>query len=169
MGGDFSDYEREHEVFQQSLSAIQKQLTTVVRNKVIDRSYLPSFIFKGNIPFVLVIGQDGLVANTAKYVGGIPVIAVNPEPKRFDGMLLPFTPADFLEAVEHVMVGKYPARKVALAEVRLNDGQRLLAFNDLFIDAATHVPVFYYAASRRCAGVSRWRFFSQNALMCSTT
>jgi len=143
MGGVFSDYECEHDVFQQSLATIQKQLTTLVRNKVIDRSYLPSFIFKGNVPFVLVIGQDGLVANTAKYVGGLPIIAVNPEPSRFDGMLLPFTVSDFSEAVEQVMADQYPAKKVSLAEAKLNDGQRLLAFNDLFIGAATHVSARY--------------------------
>ena len=143
MGGDFSDYECEHDVFQQSLATIQKQLSTLVRNKVIDRSYLPSFIFKGNVPFVLVVGQDGLVANTAKYVGGIPIVAVNPEPSRFDGMLLPFTVSDFSEAVEQVMTDKYPAKTASLAEAKLNDGQRLLAFNDLYIGAATHVSARY--------------------------
>ncbi|MCL2117012.1 MAG: hypothetical protein FWH27_01165 [Planctomycetaceae bacterium] len=143
MGGDFSDYEQEHDVFQQSLASIQKQLTMVVRNKVIDRSYLPSFIFKGHVPFVLVVGQDGLVANTAKYTGGIPIIAVNPDPARFDGVLLPFTVSDFSEAVEQVMSKQYPEKKVFLAEAKLNDGQRLLAFNDLFIGAATHVSARY--------------------------
>ena len=39
---------------------------------------------------VVTLGQDGLVANTAKYVGAQPIVAVNPEPGRFDGILLPF-------------------------------------------------------------------------------
>jgi hypothetical protein len=34
------------------------------------------------------VGQDGLVANTAKYVGEQPIVAVNPDPERFDGILL---------------------------------------------------------------------------------
>jgi hypothetical protein len=58
-------------------------------------------------------------------------------------MLLPFTVSDFPEAVEQVMADKYPARKVSLAEAKLKDGQRLLAFNDLFIGAATHVSARY--------------------------
>jgi hypothetical protein len=34
-------------------------------------------------------------------------------------------------------------RSVTLAEARLNDGQRLLAFNDLFLGAQTHVSARY--------------------------
>jgi hypothetical protein len=33
--------------------------------------------------------------------------------------------------------------QASLAEARLNDGQRLLAFNDLFIGAATHISAHY--------------------------
>jgi len=31
-----------------------------------------------------------VVANTAKYVKGQPIVAVNPDPERFDGILMPF-------------------------------------------------------------------------------
>jgi hypothetical protein len=37
-----------------------------------------------------VIWANGLVANTAKYSRGVPIVAVNPDPKRYDGVLLPF-------------------------------------------------------------------------------
>ena len=39
--------------------------------------------------------QDGLVANAAKYVGGQPIIAVNPDAEHFDGILIPFLPSSF--------------------------------------------------------------------------
>ncbi len=35
---------------------------------------------------------------------------------------------------------------VTLAEARLNDGQRLLAFNDLFVGARAHVSARYAIA-----------------------
>ena len=143
QGGDFSDFEAEHEVYHESLSTVQNRLSKVLRNKLVDRSLVPSYLFKGDIPLVIVIGQDGLVANSAKYVGSIPMIAVNPEPRRYDGVLLPFTPEDFLEAVEQVIAGKYNAQMRSLAEARLNDGQRLLAFNDLFIGTASHISARY--------------------------
>jgi hypothetical protein len=45
--------------------------------------------------------------------------------------------------VEAVLRGKAKARRVTLAEAVLNDGQRLLAFNDLFVGAKTHVSARY--------------------------
>jgi NAD kinase len=142
LGGEFADYEQENDRFQDSFSLVQRRLSSVVKNKVVERSFLPSFLFNPK-QLVVVVGQDGLVANTAKYVSGIPIIAVNPDPERYDGVLLPFTPQDFLRAVERVLAGKYQVREAALAEARLNDGQRLLAFNDLFIGAASHVSARY--------------------------
>lgn len=141
-GGKFEDYESEHERFQNSLSLVQRQLSVVIKNKIIERSFLPSFLFNDK-QVVVVVGQDGLVANTAKYVNGIPIVAVNPDTTRYDGVLLPFTPDTFLPAIEQVMGDAYPFRTTSFAEARLNDGQRLLAFNDLFIGASTHISARY--------------------------
>ena len=89
------------------------------------------------------MGQDGLVANTAKYAGAQPIVAVNPEPSRFDGVLLPFLPDQARPAVIRVLENKAKAREVTLASVTLGDGQRLLAFNDLFIAARSHISALY--------------------------
>lgn len=141
-GGDFSDYEREHEVFHQSLSTVQRNLSTVLKHKIVERSFLPSFIFNEN-QIIVTVGQDGLVANTAKYVKQIPIIAVNPDPERFDGVLLPFHPDTFLSAIDSVLTTNYKSKITSFAEAKLNDGQRLLAFNDLFIGATSHVSARY--------------------------
>ena len=141
-GGDFSDYEREHEVFHQSLSTVQRNLSTVLKHKIVERSFLPSFIFNEN-QVIVTVGQDGLVANTAKYVKQIPIIAVNPDRERFDGVLLPFHADNFLAAIAKVVDNNYKSNLTSFAEARLNDGQKLLAFNDLFIGAASHVSARY--------------------------
>ena len=141
-GGDFSDYELENEIFHQSLSAVQRNLSTVLKNKIVERNFLPSFIFNNN-QVVITVGQDGLVANTAKYVKQIPIIAVNPDPERFDGVLLPFTADNFIPSIEKVITQKYNSKLTSFAEATLNDGQRLLAFNDLFIGATSHVSARY--------------------------
>ncbi|MBS1688706.1 MAG: NAD(+)/NADH kinase [Bacteroidetes bacterium] len=141
-GGDFSDYEAEHEMFHQSLSSMQRQLSNIIKNKIVDRVFLPSFLFNDK-QVVIVVGQDGLVANTAKYVNNIPIIAVNPDEKRYDGVLLPFKPTNFLPQVEKVIAKTHTTKSVILAEARLNDGQRLLAFNDLFIGVNSHVSARY--------------------------
>jgi NAD kinase len=141
-GGDFKDYEKEHEVFHQSLSTVQRNLSTVLKNKIVERSFLPSFIFNDK-QVVVTVGQDGLVANTAKYVRQIPIVAVNPDQERFDGVLLPFHANNFTIAIEKVVANNYKSKLTSFAEARLNDGQRLLAFNDLFIGATSHVSARY--------------------------
>lgn len=141
-GGDFNDYEREHEIFHESLSKVQRNLSNALKNKIVERSFLPSFLFNDK-QVVVTVGQDGLVANTAKYVGQIPIIAVNPDQERFDGVLLPFSPDSFLTAIDKVVNNTYASKQTSFAEAKLNDGQRLLAFNDLFIGATTHVSARY--------------------------
>ena len=141
-GGDFSDYEREHEQFHDSFASVQRQLSQRLKNKIIEQSFLPVFLFN-NKQVVIVVGQDGLVANTAKYVNGIPIIAVNPDLARYDGVLLPFTSDTFIHAVENVQSGQFNSRIATLAEAKLNQQQRLLAFNDLFIGAASHISARY--------------------------
>jgi len=141
-GGDFSDYEKEHEVFHNSLSNVQRSLSSILKNKIVERSFLPSFIFN-DTQVVVTVGQDGLVANTAKYVKQIPIVAVNPDQDRFDGVLLPFNADNFLAAIARVIANNYNSKLTSFAEARLNDGQRLLAFNDLFIGATSHVSARY--------------------------
>ena len=141
-GGDFEEYESEHEIFYQSLSKVQRNLSTVLKNKIVERNFLPSFIFSNN-QVVLTVGQDGLVANTAKYVKNIPIVAINPDETRFDGVLLPFNADNFVGAIEDVITKKYHSKITSFAEAQLNDGQRLLAFNDLFIGVTSHKSARY--------------------------
>lgn len=142
LGGDFKDYEIEHEAFYVSLNTLQTMITKVIKYKIVDRAFIPSFIFsEKNI--IVVIGQDGLVANVAKYAKGVPIVAVNPDTDRYDGVLLPFTTANFMSGIEGVIANQFQFKTRRFAEARLNDGQRLLAFNDLFIGASSHVSARY--------------------------
>ena len=145
-GGNFEDYEIEHKTFKNSLEIIQRKISTHLKKyKVVERQYVPNFIFTAQ-DIVIVVGQDGLVANTAKYVNDIPIIAINPDPTRYDGILLPFDPSNFEPAFLKTLAGNSQTRSVTMAEARLNDGQRLLAFNDLFIGHSSHVSARYRIA-----------------------
>ena len=141
-GGDFNDYEREDDVYRASLDVLRRSLDFEMPQQLVDRILVPTFQFQQE-DLVVTLGQDGLVANTAKYVGAQPIVAVNPQPERFDGILLPFLPDEARSAVGKVIEGKARIREVTLAEIRLQDGQRLLAFNDLFIGARSHVSALY--------------------------
>lgn len=142
LGGNFDDYELEHETFHISLNQIQTQLSTTLKNKIVERAFLPNYIFNDK-NLIIVVGQDGLVANTAKYSKEVPIIAVNPDKQRYDGILLPFDTNDFIYGIENVINNKYSFQTMRFAEAKLNDGQSLLAFNDLFIGASSHISARY--------------------------
>jgi NAD kinase len=141
-GGNFQEYQLEDEAYRQAADVVRRAIELGLKVQEIDRGLVPTYTFLPE-DLVVTLGQDGLVANTAKYVGKQPVVAVNPDPERFDGILLPFLPGQTGGALEEVISGKYRIRSVTLAEARLSDGQRLLAFNDLFLGAQTHVSARY--------------------------
>src|SRR5688500_17525142 len=139
---DFVEYEAEDQAYQHTLERLEQDLDLGVPLIFVDRQYLPTFNFR-NCEVVVVVGQDGLVANTAKYVGDLPIVAVNPDPQRIDGILLPFKTRQARQAVRNTLDGKSRLRSVTLAEASLDDGQRMLAFNDFFVGAASHVSARY--------------------------
>jgi NAD kinase len=141
-GGNFSEYVEEHDVFHRSLEAVTQRVQGELKMKVVERKYVPNFLFSDK-DLIVVVGQDGLVANAAKYVKGLPILAVNPDRSRNDGILLPFDTADFDSGLTALLEGKAKSKQVTLAEATTNDGQHLLAFNDLFIGPSSHTSARY--------------------------
>lgn len=139
---EFEDLQEEDQAYASAVKGLQSELDFGLPVQLVDREFLPNFDF-GRFEVVVVIGQDGLVANAAKYVGNVPIVAVNPDPGRFDGVLLPFQLREARTAVERVLSARFRERSVTLAEVTLQDGQRLLAFNDLFVGASSHISARY--------------------------
>ncbi len=142
MGSDFSDYIAEDEQYKKSVSGAYKQLEALGRVQVVDREFVPNFIF-GKNDIIVAIGQDGLVANTMKYLSNQLLIGVNPDPARWDGILLPFTATELRLVVTDVMKNTRPVKEVTMAKAVLNDGQVIYAVNDLFIGQKTHVSSRY--------------------------
>ena len=88
-GGDFDFYQREHDTYYASVDRLRSRLQGLLKLHVIERSFLPNYLFT-RADLVVTIGIDGLVVNTAKYLEGQPLLAVNPDPAHIDGVLLPF-------------------------------------------------------------------------------
>jgi NAD kinase len=139
---EFDDYEQEDAIYRDVVDRLEDELQFGLPVRRVDRSFVPNFDF-GLSEVVVVVGQDGLVANTAKYVGNVPIVAVNPDPARIDGVLLPFQVKDARSIVRRVLDQKSKQRAVTLAQASLNDSQKLRAFNDLYIGAASHVSARY--------------------------
>lgn len=144
-GGDFADYDAEDAAYRRALDEVQHAVRGLAKVHVIDRGLLPNYLFADD-EMVVVVGQDGTVANTAKYALARPIVGVNPEPSRYDGVLLPFQAHSAARAVRGVMEDKAKIHAVSMAAVRLQDGQHLLAFNDFFIGARSHVSARYRIA-----------------------
>lgn len=136
------DYLNEHDLYQQRLREAERILKPLGRFQSLERSLLPNYQF-GATDIVIVIGQDGLVANTLKYLQGQPVIAINPDPQRWDGKLLPFEIGDLNRALERTLNQNAASKTITFAEAKTNDGQRLLAVNDVFIGPKTHTSARY--------------------------
>jgi NAD kinase len=141
-GGDFAEYEREHDTYHRALDRLRRELDLGLPRQLVDRALVPTYHFDAG-DLIVTLGQDGLVANTATYAGSQPIVGINPDPERIDGILLPFSPDEARAVVARVLDGRATTRAVTLAEAMLGDGQRLLAFNDLFIGARTHVSARY--------------------------
>jgi hypothetical protein len=142
LGVDFGDYLAEHERYHQSVRDAQAHLQLLGRLQVVRRSFLPNYVF-GADDTVVVLGQDGLVANTVKYLVGQPVIGINPDPSRWDGKLLPFRVADLPLIIPETWKNKRSRKRVTMAQATLNNGQTLYAVNDLFIGPRSHTSVRY--------------------------
>lgn len=141
-GGDFGDYLAEDRAYQSAVEQAVGFLEQYGRLQVLDRSLLPDYLF-GDGDLVIAIGRDGLVANTLKYLTVQKLIGVNPDPARWDGVLLPFSAKDLPAIVPETALGRRKVRRITLAEAKLNDGQSLCGVNDIFIGQRTHVSARY--------------------------
>lgn len=162
LGADFGDYLAENEAYARSLKTVVQALEAWGRYQILDRSMLTNFVF-GQSDIVVALGQDGLVANTMKYLDGQPLVGVNPEPSRWDGVLLPFEPEELQSVLPAVASDSLDTSAVTMAEARLSDGQTLRAVNDLFIGPRSHTSALYEITYR-----GKTEFHSSSGLIVST-
>lgn len=143
LGMDFGDFIAEDKVYSEAVRIVEAVLQTQGRLQRLDRNFLPNFLFPPSA-LVVVLGQDGLVANTLKYLlDGQKVLAINPDPERWDGVLLPFSVSDLSTVLREVWNGQRQVREISMAKATLTDGQELLAVNDIFLGARGHASARY--------------------------
>jgi NAD kinase len=142
LGADFSDYQAEDRIYKHAVRQAERLLSRHGRLQVVPRPFVPNFLF-GPRDTVVALGQDGLVANILKYLDDQLLLGVNPDPVRWEGVLLPFRVADLDGLMPEVFGEKRPIRAVTMAEAKLNTGQVLLGVNDLFIGPRSHTSARY--------------------------
>lgn len=126
----------------QALGAVKASLPSDIKVHQIERRDLTTYRFDEK-DVVIALGQDGLVANIAKYLDAQPLIAVNPDPENIDGILLPTQVQSFRSTLHRTLTEAAEVKSITMAEANTSDGQRLRAINDIFIGAQSHVSVRY--------------------------
>ncbi|MGI4799095.1 MAG: sugar kinase [Janthinobacterium lividum] len=137
---DGMEAQREH--LQAMLSEIRAAVPKDWRVASVRRAELDRFLF-GPEDVVVAVGQDGLVANLAKYLDGQPVIGVNGDPARNPGILVPHTAADAALLLGHAAAGPLPTEARTMVRAEMDDGQVLLALNEVFVGHASHQSARY--------------------------
>lgn len=138
----FSAYEQADSQYQRAIESIRRQLPAGVKHQFIDREFLPSYQFDQH-ELVVTVGPDGLVVNTAKYLTTQPILALNPDPARIDGILIPFSFSEASSQIQRILHAQYQVAQISMARATLNDGQVLYAVNDLFIGPRSHGSARY--------------------------
>ena len=131
--------------FDRALKTVLHAVPLEWRRTRVDRGDLDRFLFAPE-DIVVALGQDGLVANTAKYLRGQRVIGVNPDTARNEGVLVRHAPETTAELLHAVAAGDCSVEERTMVQVTLDDGQQLLALNEVFLGHRTHQSARYAIA-----------------------
>jgi len=132
----------DHQQFEAARQAVFAAIPSSWRQAVVDRDDLHRFVFEPS-DIVIAIGQDGLVANAAKYLDGQRVIGIDPSPGRNAGVLVPHRVAAAAGLLQAAARGRARVEARTMVSVELDDGQSLLALNELFIGHPRHQSARY--------------------------
>ncbi len=141
-GQSLADVERRHDRIRAALAEVSTGLPVDWRRASVERSELARFVFEPD-DIVLVVGQDGLVANAAKYLGAQPVIGIDPLPGVNPGVLVPHTPPAGVALAVAASEGTAGICERAMVQVRTDDGQSLTALNEVMIGQPGHQSARY--------------------------
>ena len=143
---DVGEVERRHLDYAETRAGVLAAVPVEWRTSSITRAELDRFLFEP-ADVVVILGQDGLVANVAKYLTGQPVIGLNPDPDRVGGVLVRHPPRAAADLLADVAAERAGLERRTMAEAVLDDGQRLLALNELFVGHVSHQSARYVVAA----------------------
>jgi len=109
---------------------------------LVERNDLDRFLFSGN-DIVVAVGQDGLVANLAKYCSGQPVIGVSPGGGGSEGILTSVRPQDVGVLLSEIESNNAQIVKRTMVKARVGGRETLIALNELFIGHRSHQSARY--------------------------
>jgi NAD kinase len=135
-GRDLAEVTARHALTESALATVGAAIPADWRRGHLERDDLSRFLF-GPEDVVVAVGQDGLVANVAKYLDGQPVIGVDPEPGRNAGVLVRHEPAAVRGLLRSSLDGTVTQART-MVQASLDDGQELLGLNEVYVGHVTH-------------------------------
>jgi NAD kinase len=154
-GRTLADVEARHDAATSARRAVAASVPGDWALAEVERADLDRFLFAPE-DVVLVVGQDGLVANAAKYLDRQLVVGVNPEPGTNLGVLVRHDAGGAARIIGSLAGPKGRAGEASSAvrcdeltmvHARLDDGQELRAVNELFLGHSSHQSARYVLAA----------------------
>lgn len=141
-GRDIEDVLMREKEQAQAIDRVLRAIPRKWRRMKISRRDLDRFLFEPE-DIVVAVGQDGLVANAAKYLEGQSVIGINPNFRRFDGVLAKHRPDVAETLLQQTAAKRVRLESRAMVEARTDDGQCLYALNEIFMGHRSHQSARY--------------------------
>lgn len=141
-GQSLEPVDRAHLFQEMSISRVFKAVPKEWRSAKVSRTDLDRFDFEAR-DLVIAVGQDGLVANLAKYLDGQSVIGVNPDSLSCDGVLCKHQADAIPKLLNDASAGELQTETRSMVLVRADDGQSLLALNEIFVGHQSHQSARY--------------------------
>ncbi|WP_435737435.1 hypothetical protein V5D56_02225 [Cellulosimicrobium sp. PMB13] len=160
-GRSLGEVQARHDALTAARDAVVTALPAGWARADVERADLSRFLVAPE-DVVVVVGQDGLVANVAKYLHGQPVLGVDPEPGVNAGVLVRHTVAAATALLRGLgpderggavagapdPAAVLPVDALTMVRADLDDGQHLTALNEVFVGHPSHQSARY---TLRCA------------------
>jgi len=145
-GRTLAEVQARHDAARAARQAVTRAVPTEWRQGAVERADLDRFLFDA-ADVVVVVGQDGLVANVAKYLDGQPVLGIDPEPGHNPGVLVNHTADQAPALLPAVVAGRCPVTARTMVTARCDDGQQLTALNEIYLGHPGHQTARYTLAT----------------------
>jgi hypothetical protein len=139
-GRDIAEVAERHERTRRALAEVTSAIPLTWRQARVERADLDRFLFAPE-DVVIVVGQDGLVANVAKYLSGQRVLGIDTDPGRNPGVLVRHRPAQAAALLPAAL--DTTVDELTMVEAVADDTQRLVALNEIYLGAAGHQTARY--------------------------
>lgn len=131
-----------HERARRALAEVAGAVPLTWRQTRVERADLDRFLF-GPEDVVVVVGQDGLVANAAKYLTGQPVVGIDADPGRNPGVLVRHRSTQARRLLPYAAEARAAVDELTMVEAVTDDTQRLLALNEIYVGPPGHQTARY--------------------------